>query len=81
MPDACNCQFCECPTGPHDEQSMIDGAGVYCGGCTRRMGIDHDLILSCGLCRFPILGYTGMIDGHDCEYCETCLGILTRMGF
>lgn len=77
------CAICGEETGPQDDKSMIDGVGIYCGACMVKMGLDDNLILPCGLCRFPILGSSHIVNdpSHDCEYCETCYGILIRMGF
>jgi len=79
--DTIPCSFCDGPTGPWDNDSMIDSAGVYCGHCTRAMGLDGEIILPCGLCRFPILGESRMVDGHDYEYCEHCANLLGKAGF
>lgn len=77
------CSFCDAPTGPWDYDSMADGHGIYCGRCVRRMGLAGELILPCGLCRFPVVGRVYMIHepGHDCEYCESCYTLLRRAGF
>jgi len=56
-------------------------ANFCCGECADRMGLPHDLILPCGLCRFPVLGTPEMIAGHDYEYCSVCASLLRKAGF
>ena len=75
------CSICGGPTGPCDTDSMLDTVGVYCGSCIRKLGLAGELILPCGLCRFPVLGEIFMIDGHDYEYCKPCYELLCRAGF
>ncbi len=55
------CTFCGTWTGPSDQNSMLDRAGIYCGDCVHRLDLDGELILSCGLCKMPILGATFVI--------------------
>ena len=84
--DIFKCEFCGNETGPHDEQSMVDGVGVYCGECCHRMGLDsiEDLSMSCGLCRFPIMSDPYLIEepGHEgIYYCRACYDTLQIMRF
>lgn len=70
------CSMCGAPSGPEDEDSILDGGGIICGMCVARMGIPS-LILSCGLCKFPAFD---SIPIGDMEYCRHCAQIIRKMG-
>ena len=81
MSDVEPCCFCGENTGPQDDDSIFDSKGICCGNCAHRMDLDGELILNCGLCKFPVLGTVYMIDEHDCDYCKSCYTLLRRAGF
>lgn len=61
--------MCDNMTGPFDEDSMIDGAGILCGKCARKLGISGEIILQCALCKMPAIN--PVLIGYE-EYCPTC---------
>jgi hypothetical protein len=75
------CSFCDGPSGPWDDNRLCDSSGTCCGECAHRMDLDGELILNCGLCKFPVLGTIYMIAEHDYEYCESCYSLLRKAGF
>ena len=74
------CIFCDLYADILDLGCSLEQEGIVCGECMRRMGFDEELILPCGLCKFPVFEIH-MVDEHSYEYCGHCTKLLCRAGF
>ena len=84
------CWMCGEYAGPEDPEfadSMIDGAGILCGTCAKKMDLTGELILSCALCRLPAFHPVPieMRNGNETpyydEFCKPCAEAVRKMGF